>query len=102
MSSCDFLPTEADAIRAQAVDLRTWPASLHTSEPGSFAHNTFRHRIPPIIDDIITSNAFAPDILAALRALRDEITAGVIQPLGPAEPDAGFWNRLSAGHIGRA
>lgn len=102
MSSCDFLPTEADAIRAQAVDLRTWPASLHTSEPGSFAHNTFRHRIPPIIDDIIASNAFAPDILAALRALRDEITAGVIQPLGPAEPDAGFWNRLSAGHIGRA
>lgn len=98
----DALPTPADAIRANSVDLQAWPAPLRTDEPGSFAHNTFKHRIPPIIDDIIASNAFPPDILAALRALRDEITSGVIQPLSSAEPDAGFWNTISAPYIGRA
>ena len=102
MHLLDSLPTLTDAMRASAIDLQAWPAPLHTAEPGSFAHNTFKHRIPPIIDDIVASNAFAPDILAALRALRDEITGGVIQPLDTAEPDADFWNRVSAGHIGRS
>ncbi|MGQ9903349.1 MAG: damage-control phosphatase ARMT1 family protein [Anaerolineae bacterium] len=102
MQLSDALPTQADAIRANVIDLQMWPRPLRTDEPGSFAQNTFKHRIPPIIDDIIASNTFPPDILAALQALRDEITSGVIQPLSSAEPDAGFWNTISAPHIGRA
>ncbi len=98
----DDLPTAAHAAAANALDPLTWPAPLRTDEPGSFAHNTFRQRIPRIVDDIVADNAFPPDILAALQALRDEITGGLIQPLGSAEPDAGFWNTVSAGHIGRA
>ncbi|MCS7060538.1 MAG: damage-control phosphatase ARMT1 family protein [Anaerolineae bacterium] len=96
-----ILPSLSD-IPESAVDLSRWPASLHTSEPNSFAHNTFKRRIPAIIDEIIADNAFAPDILASMQVLRDEIIAGSIQALGAAEPDAPFWNAVSAPHIGQS
>ena len=83
-----------------AIDLNAWPPPLHTSEPGSFAYNTFKQRIPPIVDDIVASNAFSPDILAAMQVLRDEVVGGAIQPLDPAEPDAAFWNTVSKDHLG--
>jgi uncharacterized protein with ATP-grasp and redox domains len=85
---------------APSVDLSAWPPPLHTAEPGSFAHNTFKRRIPPIIDDIVAANAFPPDILAAMASLRDEIVSGTIQPLREDAPDAAFWNAASADHIG--
>jgi hypothetical protein len=87
-----------------SVDLAAWPPPLHTAEAGSFAHNTFKLRIAPILDDILASNAavFPPDIVEAMLALRSEILTGLIQPLRDPAPDAAFWNEMSQPHVGRS
>lgn len=53
------------------------PALILTSEAGSFAHNTLKARIPAILDETLALNAFSPEVVGRLAALRREITAGV-------------------------
>jgi hypothetical protein len=83
------------------VDPYALPAPLMTSEPGSFAHNTFSVRIPRIIDDIIASNAFPSHVRSAMQALRNEIVSGRIRPLLEEAPDTAFWNQISQPWHGR-
>ncbi len=74
------------------VDTALLPPPLMTSEPGSFAWNTFKVRIPKIIDDINHQNRFPAVVLEAMRSLRDEITTGYITAPGQVNvEDAGFW-----------
>ncbi len=77
------------------------PPLLLTSEPGSFARKTFEQRIPRIVDELCAANDFSPDILANLRALRDEITHGTIRPLVEDTPDKNFWNDSARPHLGK-
>ena len=77
------------------------PPPLMTSEPGSFAYNTFKVRIPLIIDEIIAANQFLPEILQGMQALRSEIVGGHIKPLREDAPDKTFWNEVSKPWIGR-
>ncbi|MCD6291489.1 MAG: protein-glutamate O-methyltransferase family protein [Anaerolineae bacterium] len=84
------------------VDPAMLPPPLMTSEPGSFAHNTFKVRIPRILDDILASDAFPEDIRRAMLDLRAEITGGVIRPLEEKAPDTSFWNEVSRPYFGRS
>ncbi len=77
------------------------PPPLMTSEPGSFAYNTFKVRIPLIIDEIVAANQFPPEILQGMQALRSEIVSGQIKPLSEDAPDKAFWNEVSKPWIGR-
>jgi len=74
---------------------------LLTSEPGSFAHNTLKVRIPRLIQETIQENDFPPNILAAMQDLYDEITRGKISALREETPDQNFWNEISRDYIGR-
>jgi uncharacterized protein with ATP-grasp and redox domains len=78
------------------------PPVLMTSEPGSFAYWTFAERHPGILDDIVTWNDYPAAIVASLRALRDELTRGVIQPLREDAPDREFWNDHAREHLGKS
>jgi uncharacterized protein with ATP-grasp and redox domains len=84
-----------------SVDPLTLPIPLLTSETNSFACNTFKVRIPLIIDEIVALNAFPPDIRAAMAELRAEIVAGHIRGLREATLDTAFWNTASAPWLGR-
>jgi uncharacterized protein with ATP-grasp and redox domains len=59
-------------------------------------------RVPRIVDDTLAANTFSPEIVAALRALRDEITHGTIQPLTENAPDVEFWNLSAREYIGKS
>ncbi len=78
------------------------PPVLMTSERDSFAYTTFAVRHPRLIEDIIAWNDYPPTIAAALRALRDEITGGVIQPLREDAADQSDWNARAREHLGKS
>ncbi len=78
------------------------PPLLLTSDPGSFAHNTLKVRVPRILRDTIAANDFPPATLRNLEALYAELTSGEIEPLMEDAPDVPEWNRLSWPHIGHS
>ena len=78
------------------------PPPLLTSEPGSFAQRTFEVRIPQMVNDIIAWNDYPPRIVAALRALREEIVSGRISTLTENSADVAFWNQSAAEYIGQS
>jgi len=77
------------------------PPLLMTSEPGTFAHNTLKVRVPAILRDMIAANDFPADVLDALEALHAELTGGRIRPLREKSADALDWNARSAPYFGR-
>ncbi len=77
------------------------PPILLTSEPGSFARRTFEVRVPRILDDVLATNDFSPAIVAALRALREEIVGGTLQLLREPTADAELWNAQAHAHAGK-
>jgi hypothetical protein len=98
-----------DCVRTQGFPsglprLRIDPGSLpplwRTSDPGSFAHYTFQHRIPRLLDDLLALIPFPEEIQEGLRALRAEVLEGTIRPLTEEAPDRDLWDRLSAPYVG--
>jgi len=83
------------------IDPDRIPPPLLTSEPGSFAHETLKTRVPHIVHDTIALNAFPSEIRTALEDLHAELTAGRIRSLREAAPDAALWNALSRPYLGR-
>jgi uncharacterized protein with ATP-grasp and redox domains len=83
------------------VDPTRLPLPLLTSEPGSFAYNTFKVRVPLIVDNIIALNAFGGEVNDALIALRGEITNGSIRPLVEDSADRPLWDALVEPWVGR-
>ncbi|MCU0509106.1 MAG: damage-control phosphatase ARMT1 family protein [Anaerolineae bacterium] len=77
------------------------PPLLLTSDPGSFAHNTLKVRVPRILRDTIDANDFPRDALARLEALHAELTGGRIRALEEDAADVERWNRWSAPYVGR-
>lgn len=77
------------------------PPLLLNSEPGSFARKTFQTRIPRIVDNIIATNDYPAEIVAALRALREEIIGGTIQLVREETDDQEFWNAQAREHLGK-
>jgi uncharacterized protein with ATP-grasp and redox domains len=81
--------------------LSTLPPLLLTSDLGSFAQKTFQTRIPRIVDNIIATNDYPAKIVAALRALREEITSGMLQLVCEEADDQEFWNAQAREHLGK-
>jgi uncharacterized protein with ATP-grasp and redox domains len=77
------------------------PPVLLTSEPGSFAQRTFQTRVPRIVDDLITSSDYPPQIATALCALRAEIVGGTLQLIREESDDQEFWNAQAREHLGK-
>jgi uncharacterized protein with ATP-grasp and redox domains len=77
------------------------PPIIHTSEPNSWAHHTFKERIPRIIDDVIASNDYPREIITALQALRTEIISGTIRALAEDVDDRAFWDEHSRQYLGK-
>ncbi len=69
------------------------PPPLMVSEPGSFAEHTIVVRIPKIVDDVLACNAYPPDIVADLLALKRELAMGLVAPLREATDDVAFWQQ---------
>lgn len=78
------------------------PPIIHTSEPGSWARLTFETRIPRILDDVMAANDYPRTIVAALKALRQEITTGKIRALDEDADDRAFWDEHSREQIGKS
>jgi len=75
------------------------PPPLMTSE--SFARYTVLHRVPSLVEDVIAENEYPPEIVTALRALRDEITNRPLAPLAENAPDVTAWNQAWETYRGR-
>jgi uncharacterized protein with ATP-grasp and redox domains len=73
-------------------DILPLPPYLMTSDAGSFARATIVERKPILIKNIISDNAYPPEIVAALDTLRDEIASRPVGPLVEDAPDRDFWN----------
>ena len=80
----------------------TLPPVIMTFEPRSFAYSSFAVRHPRLLDDVIAWNDYAPEIVARLSALREEILHGVIHPVVEDVFDRDFWNDSAHEHLGRS
>jgi len=89
-------------IPATTISSLKHPGPLMTSEPGSFAHNTFKVRVPRILDEIVELNRFPSEVLSAMRSLRNEIMSGHINPITEQAIDQMFWNTASEPWIGKS
>lgn len=77
------------------------PSLILTSEPGSFAHNTLKVRVPAILRETLAGTDFPPEIAAALTELHTELVGGTIRDLREDAADVAFWNKTVAPFIGR-
>jgi uncharacterized protein with ATP-grasp and redox domains len=90
-------------FRSLRANLTAVPPLIMTSDPGSFAQNTFRVRIPAILQEAVTLNpSFDAGICRNIEAFQDELTAGTIQGLREDAPDRWFWDTAVAPHVGRS
>lgn len=90
------------AIPPSSIDLAALPPWIMTSEPGSFAHETFRVRIPAIVREIVALNDFPADVRDALEELRAEVVGGFIRGLREDAPDRHLWDAAAAPYAGRS
>jgi uncharacterized protein with ATP-grasp and redox domains len=77
------------------------PPPLMTSEPGSFARRTITDGKPRNVEAALRDNAYPPQIVAALHALRRELATEPIRPPDPIAPGADFWRVQWAQYRGR-
>lgn len=78
------------------------PPLILTSEPGSFAHNTLKVRVPAILRETMAGTNFPSEIVADLAALHAELVGGTIRGLREQAADVPFWGAISAPFIGRS
>ncbi|WP_405852491.1 damage-control phosphatase ARMT1 family protein [Streptomyces sp. NBC_00090] len=72
------------------------------NEPGSFARGVLAKRHPALIRQVRDASPYGRRQHEALDALLDEITNGVIEPLGPAEHEHARWADWGQEHFGRS
>lgn len=78
------------------------PPFIMTSDEDSFAQNTIHGRKPLIIDMVLTSNNFTPDIARAFVDFKQELVHGLIQPLGEKTNDYDVWHEDLASWAGKS
>ncbi len=78
------------------------PPVILGDEPGSFPHSVLTERHPAIIRQVRETFPYGPERRAALDALLDECTKGVIEPLPADAHDRDRWQEWGiAAHAGR-
>jgi len=81
----------------------TVPPPLHTGERGSFAHESFRIRVPEILAKTRAQLGPVPtDVNTALDELDAELRTGVLRPLREDAADRAAWDAAVAPHTGRS
>lgn len=79
----------------------TLPPPLMTSDEGSFAQETFRVRLPAMLDELCRLNPFPIEIRAALMDLKREITHELpVRRLAESAPDRPEWDEVWSRFIG--
>ncbi|OKJ44924.1 damage-control phosphatase ARMT1 family protein [Streptomyces sp. CB01580] len=78
------------------------PPVIMSDEPGSFARGVLAERHPAIIRQVRAAFPYERRQHEALDALLDEITGGVVEPLGPEDHDREQWAEWGRGHFGRS
>ena len=107
MSAPD-LPVDASGptgfhLPASLIDTASLPPPILTSEPGSFAQDTLRRRIPAILQEAIDLNPdFDLPVRRGLDELGTELRSGRIRELREDAPDVALWNEVSAPYFGRS
>jgi len=90
-------------LPASLIDTASLPPPILTSEPGSFAQDTLRRRIPAILQEAIDLNPdFDLPVQRNLDELGTELRSGRIRGLREDAPDVALWNEVSAPHFGRS
>ncbi|AXG81604.1 damage-control phosphatase ARMT1 family protein [Streptomyces paludis] len=87
-----------DAGSAVAADLPVITGGV----PGSFARGVLADRHPALIQQVRDAFPYGRRQHEALDSLLDEITHGVIEPLGPEDHDHERWAEWGRGHFGRS
>ncbi len=106
--SAPNLPVDASGptgfhLPASLIDTTSLPPPILTSEPGSFAQDTLRRRIPAILQEAIDLNPdFDLPMRRGLDELRTELRSGRIRGLREDAPDVALWNEVSAPYFGRS
>ncbi|MEU3654300.1 damage-control phosphatase ARMT1 family protein [Streptomyces sp. NPDC032161] len=78
------------------------PPVIKSDAPGSFARGVLAGRHPAIIRQVRGAFPYGRRQHEALDALLDEITGGVVEPLGPEDDDREQWAEWGRGHFGRS
>jgi len=92
----------AFVVPPSQVALSDLPPAIRTSDPGSFARYTLAERLPGILRETAALSDFPDEIQRALEELHAEMTGGVVRVVREEAPDRGFWNTVSAPHLGRS
>jgi hypothetical protein len=77
------------------------PPELRGSDPGGFAWGVWHDRTPRLIAQIRDAHPYGPAQRRALDDLLQEISAGVMRPLGPHAHDHASWSAWGTGLFGR-
>ncbi len=67
------------------------PAPLRGNELGTFTHRSVAERLPEIAARMLADNRFTPSATEAVRSIIEDISSGVIEPLGSEGPDQTQW-----------
>ena len=92
----------AFVVPPSQVSLTDLPPAIRTSEPGSFARYTLTDRVPGILRETAALNDFPDEIQRGLEDLHAELTGDGVREVREEAPDRGFWNAVSAPHLGRS
>jgi hypothetical protein len=77
------------------------PPELLNNDPNGFAWGVWHDRTPRLVTQIRDAHPYGPRERRALDALLQEISSGVMRPLGPHAHDHTDWSVWGAGHFGR-
>lgn len=80
---------------------RRLPPELLNNDPGGFAWGVWHDRTPQLIARVRDENPFGPVQRRALDELQEEISSGVMQPLGSHARDRETWSSWGADHFGK-
>jgi hypothetical protein len=77
------------------------PPELLNNDPDGFAWGVWHDRTPRLVAQIRDAHPYGPPQRRALDGLLEEISSGVMRPLGPHAHDHAAWSAWGAGYFGR-
>jgi hypothetical protein len=82
------------------------PRPWSTGDAGSFAQRTLAVRVPKILEETVADNAargaFPEEVIAACRALHEELVSGTLRGLIEQAPDRASWDAACEPHLGKS
>jgi Damage-control phosphatase ARMT1-like domain len=76
------------------------PPELLNNDPSGFAWGVWHDRTPRLVAQVRDAHPFGPLQRRALDGLLEEISSGVMRPLGPHAHDQAAWSAWGVSHFG--